>query len=177
MSLISPALAGRFFITVSVSISPIIFIIPVKRFLLCASSDKNPYPFIPPPKCTSIFSHVQLFVTPWTLANQAPLSMGFSRQEYCSGLPFPSLGNVPDSRIKPLSLVSPAMAGQFFTQLSCQGSPTLRGIFKYLQSVSVHFESRPSYKRSRIVVQTLRSSEILNRLSNQQQREYVLVKT
>ena len=36
------------------------------------------------------FSHVQLFATPWTIAHQAPLSMGFSRQEYCSGLPCPS---------------------------------------------------------------------------------------
>ena len=40
-------------------------------------------------------SHVQLFATPWTVAYQAPLSMGFSRQEYCSGLPFPSPGIFP----------------------------------------------------------------------------------
>ena len=47
------------------------------------------------------FSCVQLFVTPWTVAHQAPLSMGFSRQEYWSGLPFPSPGNLPDPGIKP----------------------------------------------------------------------------
>ena len=40
-------------------------------------------------------SHVQLFATPWTVALQAPLSMGFSRQEYWSGLPFPPPGNLP----------------------------------------------------------------------------------
>ena len=40
-------------------------------------------------------SRVQLFVTPWTVAHQAPLSMGFSRQEYWSGLPFPSPGDLP----------------------------------------------------------------------------------
>ena len=40
-----------------------------------------------------LLSWVQLFVTPWTIAGQAPLSMGFSRQEYWSGLPFPSPGN------------------------------------------------------------------------------------
>ena len=45
-------------------------------------------------------SHVQLFVTPWTIAHQAPVSMGFSRQEYWSGLPFPSLGYLPDPGIK-----------------------------------------------------------------------------
>ena len=46
-------------------------------------------------------SHVQLFVTPWTVACQAPLSMGISRQEYWSGLPFPSPGDLPDPRIEP----------------------------------------------------------------------------
>ena len=45
--------------------------------------------------------HVQLFATLWTVARQAPLSMGFSRQEYWSGLPFPFPGNLPDQRIEP----------------------------------------------------------------------------
>ena len=52
------------------------------------------------------------FVTPWTVACQASLSMEFSRQEYWSGLPFPSLGDLPDPEIKPMS---PALAGGFFT--------------------------------------------------------------
>ena len=51
-------------------------------------------------------------VTPWTVVYQAPLSMGFSRQEYQSGLPFPSPGDLPDPGIKP---ASPALAGRFFT--------------------------------------------------------------
>ena len=59
-------------------------------------------------------SHVQLFATPWTVALQAPLSMGFSRQENWSGLPFPSPGDLPDPGIKPESPVSPVLAGQFF---------------------------------------------------------------
>ena len=46
-------------------------------------------------------SRVQLFVTPWIVAHQAPLSMGFSRQEYWSGLPFPSPGDLPDPGIEP----------------------------------------------------------------------------
>ena len=50
--------------------------------------------------------------TAQTVAHQAPLSMGFSRQEYWNGLPFPSPGDLPDSRIKP---VSPALEGGFFT--------------------------------------------------------------
>ena len=46
-------------------------------------------------------SRVQLFATPWTVAYQAPLSMGFSRQEYWNGLPFPSPGDLPDPGIEP----------------------------------------------------------------------------
>ena len=48
-----------------------------------------------------LLSHVQLFATLWTVASQAPLSMGFSRQEYWSALPFPSPGDLPDPGIKP----------------------------------------------------------------------------
>ena len=62
----------------------------------------------------SRFSRVQLFVTLGTLALQVPLSMGFSRQEYCSGLPCPP-GYLPDPGIKPISVMSPALAGGFFT--------------------------------------------------------------
>ena len=52
------------------------------------------------------------FATPWTVACQAPLSMGFPRQEYWSGFPFSSPGDLPDPGIKP---ASPALAGGFFT--------------------------------------------------------------
>ena len=55
-------------------------------------------------------SRVQLFAIPWTVAHQAPLSMGFARQEYWGGLPFPPLGYLPDPGIKPASLMSPALA-------------------------------------------------------------------
>ena len=57
----------------------------------------------------SCFSCVQLFATPWTVACQAPLSMGFSRQEYWSGLPCPFPGDLPNPGIKPMSLTSPAL--------------------------------------------------------------------
>ena len=63
----------------------------------------------------SCFSHVQLFVTLWTIALQAPLSMGFCRQEYQSGLPFRPPGALPDPGIEPKSLMPPALAGGFFT--------------------------------------------------------------
>ena len=55
-------------------------------------------------------SHVRLFVTPWTVAHQAPLSMGFSRQEYWNGLPFPTPWALPDPEIEPMSLLSPALS-------------------------------------------------------------------
>ena len=61
-----------------------------------------------------LFSHGQLFVTPWTVARQTPLSMGLSRQEYWSGLPFPSPGDFLHPEVEPTSLMSPALAGRFF---------------------------------------------------------------
>ena len=54
-------------------------------------------------------------VAPWTEVHQAPLAMGFPRQEYWGGLPFPSPGDLPDPGIKPTSIMSPALAGGFFT--------------------------------------------------------------
>ena len=62
-----------------------------------------------------MLSCVRLFVTPWTVAHQSPLFMGFPREEYWSGLPFPSLGDLPDPEVEPMSLASPALAGGFFT--------------------------------------------------------------
>ena len=61
------------------------------------------------------FSCVQLFATLWTVACQAPLSRRLSRQEYWSGLPCPPPGDLPDSGIRPESVISPALAGGFFT--------------------------------------------------------------
>ena len=63
---------------------------------------------------TFVLSHVRLFVTPWTVAHQAPLSMGFPCQESWNGLPFPTPGDLPHPEFKSESLVSPA-AGRLFT--------------------------------------------------------------
>ena len=60
-------------------------------------------------------SHVRPTVTPQTVAHQALLSMKFSRQEYWSGLPFPPPGDLPHPGMEPTSLVSPVLAGGFFT--------------------------------------------------------------
>ena len=69
----------------------------------------------------SRFSRVQLFATLWTLALQAPLSMGFSRQEYWSGLPRPPPGDLPNPGIELTSPASPALASP--------ASPALEGWF------------------------------------------------
>ena len=66
-----------------------------------------------------LLSHVPLFATPWTVTYQASPSMGFSRQEYWSGLPFPSPGDLPDPGIKP---GSPALEAYTLTS-EPQGSP------------------------------------------------------
>ena len=67
--------------------------------------------------CTaiSLFSCIQSFVTLWTVALQALLSMGFSRHKYWSGLPCPPPEDLSDPGIKPVSLSSPVLAGGFFT--------------------------------------------------------------
>ena len=63
----------------------------------------------------SCLSRILLFVTLWTIAHQAFLSMGSSRQEYWNELPCPPPGDIPNTGIEPMSLLSPALAGRFFT--------------------------------------------------------------
>ena len=59
----------------------------------------------------------------WTVAHKSPQSMGFSRQEYCSGLPCPPLGDLPDLEIDSTSLMSPASVGGFFTASATWEAP------------------------------------------------------
>ena len=67
--------------------------------------------------CAQLLSCVQLFMTPWTIAHQAPLSVGLSRQEYHSGLPLISPGDLPNTGIETVFLESLALAGRFFTSV------------------------------------------------------------
>ena len=71
------------------------------------------------------FSRVRLCATLWTAAHQAPLPMGFSRQEHWSGWPCPPPGDLPDPGIEPVSLKSPALAGGFFTTSATWEAPVL----------------------------------------------------
>ena len=64
-----------------------------------------------------------LFGTPWTVAHQAPLFMGFPRQEYWSELPFPTPGELPNSGIEPASPAAPALAGELLTNTELPGKP------------------------------------------------------
>ena len=76
----------------------------------------------------SHFSCVRLFATPWTVALQALLSMGFSRQEYWSGLPRSPPGGLPDPGIKPEPLKSPELAGRFLTTTATWDTPNLYNV-------------------------------------------------
>ena len=87
-------------------------------------------------------SCVSLFVTPWTAAYQAPLSMGFSRQEHWSGLPCPPLGGLPDLELEPKSLISSARAGRFYTTSAtweAQESPVIdkKNVFNERKPVNI----------------------------------------
>ena len=77
-------------------------------------------------------SHVQLFATPWTIAYQAPPSMGFSRQEYWSGLPFPSPGDLPNSGIEPKS---PTLEADTLTS-EPPGKPCARMVSSYYRRMN-----------------------------------------
>ena len=72
--------------------------------------------------CAQLLSPVRLLCDPWTVPRQAPLSMGFPREEYWSGLPFPPPGDLPNPGIQ---LASPVLAGGFFTTES-PGKPNFR---------------------------------------------------
>ena len=90
----------------------------------------------------SHLSLVQLFVTMWTIAHQAPLSLGFPWQEYWSGMPCPPPGDLPDPWIEPVSLKSPALAGRLFTTSTTweAHSPSLlTSFFKSICSFVFHF--------------------------------------
>ena len=78
-------------------------------------------------------SHIQHFETPWTVARQAPQFMGLSRQEYWSGLPFPTPVDLPDPGIEPASLDSPALAGAFLTTV-----PPGKQLFVKIKSACSH---------------------------------------
>ena len=83
------------------------------------------------------------FATPWPIARQAPLSIGFPRQEYWSGLPFPSLGGLPDPGIEPVSPASQAascIAGGFFTT-EPPGKPQIKGTRAQTPTLSIQDSS------------------------------------
>ena len=71
----------------------------------------------------SCLSRVQLFATQWTVAHQTPLSIGFPKQEYWSGLPCPPPGDLPDPGMEPESLISPALAAGFFSTSTTWEAP------------------------------------------------------
>ena len=102
-------------------------------------------------------SRVRLFVTPWTVACWAPLSMRFHRQEYWSGLPFLTPGDLPDPGIKPTSLASPALAGRLFTielpemshRAQCWWGPDWRWQRKVLKKHNLVYDNQEPWLTSK----------------------------
>ena len=93
----TPAFLGTFLATPQSPAQPLLVTLVILGVLSLAAF---------PARVLSHFSHVRLFATPWTVACQASLSMGFPRQKYWSGLPFPTSGNLPNPGPEPMSLVS-----------------------------------------------------------------------
>ena len=97
----------------------------------------------------SPFNQVQLFAILWTIARQAPLSMGFSRQEYWSALPFPSPGDLPNPETELTSLKSPALAGGSFTtsatwEIVVQKMPAKQAVIYPIIIIAKFSSSQPS---------------------------------
>jgi len=81
-----------------------------------------------------VLSRVQLFAAPWTVAHQAPLSMGFPRQEYWSGLPFPPSGDFSDPGIEPMLLASPSIGRWvFYPCATWEASSQLSATFSFFK--------------------------------------------
>jgi len=89
--------------------------------------------------CAQLLSHVQLFCDTWIVAFKAHLSMGFHRQEYWNGLPFPSPGDLPHPGIEPSSPAYPALVGRFFT-IEPPGKP--------MESYAIHFKFKNGLGRN-----------------------------
>ena len=95
-----------------------------------------------------VLSRVWLFATPWTIGHQAPLSLGFSRQEYWKGLPFPSPGDLPHLGIKPTSPASPALANELYHCATWDTHTELGQVLNMRVSLleTENTQSRGSYK-------------------------------
>ena len=97
--------------------------------------------------CAQLLSHVQLFLTLWTVTRWASLSMEFSRQEYWSGLSHPSLGDLPYPGIESASSVAPALLADSLP-LSPRGSSALLSKFLLMQQqISVAWEAEPGLSK------------------------------
>ena len=109
-----------------------------------------------------MLSCVRLFATPWTVACQVPLSMGFSRQENWSGLPFPSPGDLSDPGMEPMS---PALAGKFFTSES-PGKPLVIILVSWLVCLQqIHLNKKRILKAKTFKAMCYLSAEFFTGLS------------
>ena len=110
--------------------------------------------------CVQSLSHVWLFVTPWTVARQAPLSMGFPRQEDWSGVPFTPPGDLLNPGIEPVSLVPPALAGRFF--ITCHLGRPIKQLYSNNNKNSAYISwARPRTKKQECIMKITPSGRVL----------------
>ena len=139
-------------------VSSVLFSVPeVFPWALWPASNGTVYPLCLIACMLSCFSRVGLFMTLWTVTLQAPLSTGFSREEYRSGLPCPPPGYLPDPGIEPSALTSPELVGGFFTT-----STAWEALSLIAQRSLWHLLSPPSWDSSLLPVLLPVSYEFLS---------------
>ena len=136
----------------------------------------SPTPGVHPDSRVHRVSHVQLCATLWTVALQDTVSRGFSRQEYLSGLPYPLPEDLLNPGIKPVSVMSPALAVRFFTtRATWEGAGCdfhLQGIFltqgmNHISCIAgrfFHSHSGPQYSQVDIMIELIYSNLLINGL-------------
>ena len=131
-----PVLCGKVYILIHTKYVSFIKIYTIERFNVCLKPANPLWPNYTSFCCAkSLQSYLTLCDLMDCIARQTPLSLGFSRQEYWSGLPFSSPRDIPDPGIEPVSLISLALAGRFFTTSATWEAPILHQVHVRSHSV------------------------------------------
>ena len=102
--------------------------------------------------CALSLGHIWFFATLWAVAHQAPLSIGFSKQEFWIWVPFPTPGSLPDSGIEPANLASPELAGGLFTTSATWEADATYMCNLKIKQISEYWKKKQTYRKQTMVI-------------------------